>query len=54
MVLVEATPEQHRELGRFAALEGRTWAGPALAGDRLLVRSDREAACYELPLQEDG
>ncbi len=54
VVLVEATPEQHRELGRFAALEGRTWAGPALAGDRLLVRSDREAACYELPLQEDG
>ena len=48
VVLVEATPESHRELTRFTALEGKTWNNPALAGPYLLVRNDREAACYEL------
>ena len=54
VALVEATPAEYRELGRFAALEGRTWGGPALAGRYLVVRNDREAACYELTLAEDG
>ena len=49
IVLVEATPRRHRELARFAALEHRTWNHPVLSGDILLVRNDREAACYELP-----
>jgi hypothetical protein len=29
-------------------LEGKVWNAPALAGDRLLVRNDQEAACYRL------
>jgi outer membrane protein assembly factor BamB len=49
VVLVEPAPEGLRELGRMAALSGRTWNVPALAGRRLLVRNDREAACFELP-----
>ncbi|HJT34298.1 MAG TPA: PQQ-binding-like beta-propeller repeat protein [Pirellulales bacterium] len=53
VVLVKATPDEHRELARFAALEGKTWNYPALAGTLLLVRNDHEAACYELPLQQD-
>lgn len=52
VALVEASPEAYRELGRFQAIEGKTWGHPALAGAQLLVRNDREAACYELPLAE--
>lgn len=52
IVLVEATPQRHHELTRFAAIEGKTWNNPALSGRRLLVRNDQEAACYELPLEE--
>ncbi|HXT57993.1 MAG TPA: PQQ-binding-like beta-propeller repeat protein [Pirellulales bacterium] len=48
--LVAADPAEHRELGRFAALAGKTWNYPALAGCWLLCRNDREAACYELSL----
>jgi len=50
VVLVEASPLEHRELGRFAALADRTWNHPVVSGNLLLVRNDREAACYELPL----
>lgn len=48
VVLVEPTPERHRELGRFTALDGKTWNPPAVAGRYLLVRNDKEAALYEL------
>jgi len=51
VVLVEANPAAHHELARFAALNGKTWNNPALAGAYLLVRNDREAACYKLPLE---
>lgn len=50
IVLVDPNPQALRELARFVALEGKTWNPPALAGSSLLVRNDREAACYELPL----
>ena len=50
VVLIEANPTSHVELGRFSALVGRTWNNPTLAAPYLLVRNDREAACYELPL----
>jgi len=50
VVLMEATPERHRELARWPALKAKTWNNPVLAGDLLLVRNDQEAACYQLPL----
>jgi outer membrane protein assembly factor BamB len=51
VVLVEAVPSQHRELGRSPAIAGKTWNPPALAGPYLLARNDREAVCLELPLE---
>jgi outer membrane protein assembly factor BamB len=50
IVLVELTPEAHRELGRFEAIEGKSWNNLCLYGRYLLVRNSNEAACYELPL----
>jgi outer membrane protein assembly factor BamB len=50
VVLVDATPEGHRERARLAALKTKTWNNPVLAGDLLLVRNDQEAACYRLSL----
>ena len=52
VLLFEATPEAPRELGRFAALPGKMWNPPALAPPFLIVRTEREAACYRLPLAE--
>ena len=51
LVLVDPSPEGYRELTRFPALDGKTWNPPALAGSLLLVRNDREAAAYELPVE---
>ena len=50
VVLVEPVPQEHRELTRFPALHSKTWNPPALAGDYLVVRNDKEAACYRLPI----
>lgn len=52
MALVEPVPEEHRELTRFTALPGKTWNPPALAGEYLVVRNDKEAACYRLPIAQ--
>ncbi|MAE66299.1 MAG: hypothetical protein CMJ18_18670, partial [Phycisphaeraceae bacterium] len=54
VALVEASPDQLVERARFQAITGKTWNHPALAGRFLLVRNDREAACYELPVEEDS
>ena len=51
LVLVEPSPDAYRELTRFRALDGKTWNPPALAGALLVVRNDREAAAYELPVE---
>ena len=50
LVLVEASPDGHRELASLEALQGQTWNNLCLSGDRLLVRNGEEAACYRLPL----
>ncbi len=48
--LAAAQPDGYRELAKLPALSSKTWNFPTLAGRYLLVRNDREAACYELPV----
>jgi outer membrane protein assembly factor BamB len=48
VVLVAATPDEHRELGRFTALAGKTWNHPVVVNGRLYIRNSVEAACYQL------
>lgn len=47
-VLVAANPEKLEELGRFQAIEGKTWNHPTIVGHRLYVRNAEEMACYDL------
>ena len=54
VVLIDPNPDELVEIARFAAVEGKTWATPALAGDLLIVRSESEAACYRLPTEAGG
>ncbi len=51
LVLVDPSPLGLEELTRFVDFDGKTWNPPALAGNRLYVRTDREAAAFELPLE---
>jgi outer membrane protein assembly factor BamB len=52
VALVAADPDQHQELGRFQAIEGKTWNHPVIARGRLYVRNAQEIACYELRLDD--
>lgn len=51
LVLVDPSPDGLREVARFQALDGKTWNPPALAAPYLLVRNDKQSACYELALE---
>ena len=50
VVLFEPNPDEPRELHRFTAFDHKQWNPPALAGQLLVVRTAREAACYLLPV----
>jgi hypothetical protein len=47
-ILLAANPEEHQELGRFRALQSKTWSHPVIAHGCLYVRSAEEMACYKL------
>jgi outer membrane protein assembly factor BamB len=54
LVLVEAIPQEYRELSRFQALEGgkiKTWNYPAMVDGKIFVRNHVDMACYDLAKQ---
>jgi outer membrane protein assembly factor BamB len=48
VALVEATPDKHKELARFKAIEGKTWNHPVLAHGKLFVRNGEQVACFQI------
>lgn len=50
LYLVEVTPDQHIELAHFPAFDDKMWSTPCFAPPYLLLRTEREAACYEMSL----
>ncbi len=47
-ILQAADVQARKELGRFQAVNGKTWNGPVIANGRLYLRNAEEMACYEL------
>lgn len=48
VVLAEISPQGMEEVGRFHAIDGRCWNHPVVRDGVLFVRSDQEAAAYDL------
>ncbi len=55
VILVEASPKKYHELASMRVFDDSqiTWNNPAFSSPYLLVRNAEEAACYELPIQEN-
>ena len=51
-VVVEINTKEFVEVRRFRALTDRTWNHPVVSGQYLLTRNDREAVCFELPIDQ--
>ena len=51
LLLLRPTPDGPGELARLKVFADKTWNPIALAGDLLLMRNDREAACYRLAVR---
>jgi outer membrane protein assembly factor BamB len=50
--LIATNPEKHEELGRFTAIQGKTWQNPVLAHGKLFVRNAEEMACFQVTQTE--
>ena len=48
VALVEANPQEHKEVAKMKAIEGKTWNHPVIAHGRLFVRNAEEIACFQL------
>ena len=48
LALVRATPEGHREVVKFPAIEGKTWNHPVINDGYLLIRNGAEMAAFDL------
>ena len=52
VALVQAKPDEHTEIAKFKAIEGKTWNHPVIAHQKLFVRNAEEVACLALPYVE--
>ncbi len=54
MILVEASPDAYRERGTFVIPEVRkeSWAHPAIANGRLLLREQGRLYAYDITTEE--
>ena len=51
LVLIEPSRVELKEKGRVSrAVDGKCWNAPAFCAPHVVIRTDREIACYELPL----
>ena len=50
LLLVEANSENYQQLGSIETISGICWNTICVYQNRVLVRSDQEAACFELPI----
>lgn len=50
LFLVKATPDGYQDSGSITTIDGVCWNTLCLSGNQLLVRSELEAACIELPM----
>jgi outer membrane protein assembly factor BamB len=48
VIFVKADPTEDIELGRFDAIDGKTWNHPVVANGRLFVRNASAAACFSM------
>ena len=48
LVLVAPNPSAYTEVGRYQALQGKTWNVPAISNGRIYLRSTTEAVCLEV------
>ncbi len=53
-VLVDATPEEFRELSSLQVIGNVSWNTAAISGDRLLMRNADEMACVILPTEDEN
>jgi outer membrane protein assembly factor BamB len=52
LFLVEASPEEYSELGAIDTVDGTCWNTLAIFKDLVLVRSEKEAACFRIPISQ--
>ncbi len=48
VALVRADPGQFQEVAKFQAIDGKTWNQPAIANGNLVVRNEKQMACFDL------